>query len=175
MVLYKLPPYILRGYFGMKQSPRSTALSPPSRSDVLSAIAYMKESIRLDVSELACLLSVPLSIRRTPHHLKVPHVPQKAKWIMKSIISRHVETTADFTCVTCQKVRLTCSQGLKRCFEDFVSTRNSLWILNPIFVDLESHLAQLATEALLTSVTGARSICSNPDCLQTVLPGLNCL
>ena len=63
----------------MKQSPRNAALGPPSRSDVLSAITSMKESIRPEVSELACLLSVPVfPIRRTPHHLRIQNLPEKS-------------------------------------------------------------------------------------------------
>ena len=41
---------------------------------------------------------------------------------------RHLKTYWGLTRVTCKKVRLIYPEGLKRCFEDFISTRNSLII-----------------------------------------------
>ena len=73
----------------MKQSPRNTALSPPSRSDVLSAITSMKESIRPEVSELACLLSVPVfQIRRTPHHDSIQNLPRNQVIALQPLLAQ---------------------------------------------------------------------------------------
>ena len=90
---------------------------------------------------------------------------------MKSISSRRVETTADFTCVTCQKVRPICSEGLKQCFEGFVSLQNCL-IINQIY--LESHLVlflrQFARKTVDDLVESSEYDLRSRDCLQTVLP-----
>ena len=82
--------------------------------------------------------------------------------------SRHVETTVDFTCVTCQKVRLICSEGLKQCFEGFVSLQNCL-IINQIY--LESHfvlfLRQFARKTVDSLVESSEYDLRSRDFLQT--------
>ena len=50
----------------------------------------------------------------------------------------------DLSCVTCKEVRLLCPEVLKRCFEGFVSSRNSLIIIFFLESDLVLFLRQFA-------------------------------
>ena len=99
----------IRGYFGVKRSPRNTHLSPPSKPVV---------PFRKNQSEKQYL-------RRYEAFVGI---------FSRSHDARHflVEThgvSDDLTLlVACKEVRLICPVGLKRCFGVFVSSRNSLII-----------------------------------------------
>ena len=140
----------------MKQSPRNTVLGPPSRSDVPLG--------KWDEAKLQVLRERPKTISHgTAYGMRIRNE------IMKSNSSRHVETTTDVTCVTCQKVRLICSEGLKRCFEDFASLRNCHWIQFTSSLTWCCSCDSSPGKHWMIQWNLAKTIYSYADCLQNLL------
>ena len=105
----------------MKQSPRNTVSSPPSKSDVPLCKRDLPKfkSLRVTRCGLFSIFYKSTFLTNLRFHIET-----------------HPKTYRDFTCVTCKKVRLICSEGPKRRFEGFVSSRNSLLINFDLYQDL---------------------------------------
>jgi len=96
------------------------------------------------------LLSIVIYLSHHANPASDFRVVRRTAWDLeiKSISSRHVETTTDFTCVTCHKVRLICPEGLKRCFDGIVSSRNSLLIVFSAISRMVLFLRQFAMKTV---------------------------
>jgi len=107
------------GYFRMKQSSRNTE-SRNVQHRVLCK--WHKQKSRR--------LSTSLRFHKS-------HAVRRTMW---NLLHERLATSLS---LTCKEVRLICSEGLKRCFEGFISPRNCLWIeLNP---NLSSTLTWCST------------------------------
>ena len=71
--------------------------------------------------------------------------------------------------LSCKEVRLFCSEGLKRCFVGFVSSRNSLLIIIFPAIRLGAVLRQFARKTVDSLVESSEYDLRSLDFLQTVL------
>ena len=125
----------------MKQSPRNTALGPLGSYDI-----PLYKVTQLEVGSLYLSLKIKIWSRFPWERNSKFSTYVRPKRREKNRFQEHVKTT-DFSCVTCKEVRLICSEGIKRCFEGFVSSRNSLLINFDRYQDFGAILATVRTKS----------------------------
>ena len=105
----------------MKKSPRNTVLGPRADQTYLFA----------NKTKLSCKSLSATRISRFNSTL-----PPACSTRVFALCIRDTRQHSSYTCVTCQKVRLICSEGLNQCFEGFIPPE----IASESNFDLESHL-----------------------------------
>ena len=133
------------GYFGMKQSPRNTLLCPLGSSD-LYLMASDLSNIQVASSRVS--ISFPFAV---PCGFLV--------------IVWHVIDLCKFAQSHLQRGTSDLLGGLKRCFEGFVSPRNSL-IINFLTA---SHLVPFLRQFVRKSVVASVESSQHAHCLQNML------